>query len=155
MEPLDAAPHILPYRAITFEEEPAVDDDGKPSLAPVVPIVVRGPRRALPLQGLIDSGADCSLFPYAIMATIGINLEDCVETDCMGAVGGGSQHVFADGIEIEIPDLGRRMHVEANFSQLPGSLALLGRLDFFKAFRVTVDERSETFSLQPFEDRSQ
>jgi len=133
---------------MTWDEDSEADEDGKPALAPIVPIIVHGPRRALPLQGLIDSGADSSLFPYAIMSTIGIEKDDCVEGKCVGAVGGGSQLVYEPGIEIEIPDLDRRLTVAANFSQLPGSLALLGRVDFFTYFRVTIDEPSATFSLQ-------
>jgi hypothetical protein len=148
MEPLQSHAHVFPYRAITWDDESDGGEDGKPALAPIVPIIVHGPQRSLRLQGLIDSGADCSLFPHAIMARIGIDKDDCVETDCVGAVGGGLQLVYEPGIEIEIPDLGHRMPVAANFSGLPGSLALLGRLDFFTTFRVTIDESSATFSLQ-------
>lgn len=152
METIDTKLHVLPYRAITWEEI-ADEDDPKPALAPIVPIVVNGPARSLPLQGLIDSGADSSLFPEAIMDTIGISADDCTRITCASSTGEGSQLVYPPGIEIEIPDLGHRMWVVANFSQLPGGLALLGRLDFFRAFRVMIDEPSATFSLQAFAER--
>jgi hypothetical protein len=143
--------HVFTYRAITFSEDDDVDD-ARESLAPVVPIIALGPRRRLPLQGIIDSGADCSLFSHAVMAPLGISEKDCQLEVCETAGGEASHYVLADGIEIELPDLNRSLRVEAAFSRgVERGIALLGRRDFFAAFRVSFDQKSLTFALHPYD----
>ena len=44
-------------------------------LKPIIPVTIIGPKRALNLFTLLDSGADLSLIPYSVGETIGLELD--------------------------------------------------------------------------------
>jgi hypothetical protein len=115
--------------------------------APVVRITLRGPNgHAVPHLALIDSGADGTLLPWFLAADLGIKLEACDPVAGRGVGGPATfkqwpQDISAliDGVTIRVP---------AVFG--PVNQAVLGRSDFFNAFRVTIDERARTFVLDPY-----
>lgn len=102
-----------------------------------------------PAMALIDSGADCSMFPAAWARRIGIDLEsDCEKTSAETAGGPADSYVYEPGISVVIED--KTYGVHATFSKnLP--VGLLGRQDFFVHHRVTFDERAKTFTLEPYD----
>jgi hypothetical protein len=104
------------------------------------------------MYGLIDSGADDALFPLVIAARLGIDLAKCRRETCETAGGTTDQFIWDPGIEIEIPEMNRtRVKAQASFSAgLPSRIILLGRNDFFCAFRVYIDERAKLFRLEPY-----
>lgn len=105
--------------------------------------------RATP--AIIDSGADCTTLPIEWAGKLGIDPEaDCVEVPCITAAGEGTQLAYPDGIEAVI--LGERLPLSATFN--PGlDCVLLGRRDFFDWYRVLFDQRSKSFTLDPYPER--
>jgi hypothetical protein len=102
------------------------------------------------MPGLIDSGADSSMLPLQLADYLGIELSACREDQCLTAAGLTARYVWEEGIEAEVQALRRRIHLDVSFvTGLPA--LLLGRSDFFAAFRVEIDERGQTFYLEPYE----
>lgn len=100
------------------------------------------------IYGLVDSGADCSMFPSQWAAALGIDLQQ----DCLGQTGetaGGEsdQHVYVQGVDAII--MGRKLHLEAVFCE-GLKVALLGRSDFFQEYKVFFDQRSMTFRVESY-----
>lgn len=134
----------FPYRA-TAPGNPA-------ALSPLLPIILHGPSGRIPVYGLVDSGASDTLIPHDLMAYLGIVEANCTVEPCETANGLTDQYIWPAGLEVEIQQLARKVAVKAAFSKgLPAQLVLLGRRDFFAQFRVEVDERAQTFSLDPYD----
>ena len=85
------------------------------------------------------------------MAYLGIEVADCEEQPVETAGGVSTQYRWTNPIQIEIPHMATKMELTPAFAKgLPPRLVLLGRRDFFAHFRVTVDERAQTFTLDPY-----
>ena len=114
---------------------------------PVVDLRLAGPRGALVVKALVDSGASYSVFRAEVLEYLGIPLAR-------------GERVYLEGIGGRI--LGYRHRVLAQvgantfslpviFSQeLTVSFNLLGRENFFRQFRVLFDERSRIVRLQRY-----
>jgi hypothetical protein len=136
----------FPYRAL-------VPGGSRADLKPGIPVVIHGPNGHIPMYGLIDSGADDALLPLGIAAGLGIDLTKCRRKTCATAGGPANVYVWPDNIEIEVQQMGgMRVSAPCRFSDgLPVVLMLLGRNDFFSAFRVSIDERAKSFTLDPYD----
>ena len=89
------------------------------------------------------------MLPSAFAPQLGIDFADCDERVCDTAGGSSRQHVWNPGFEIEIQAMKMRVKITAAFNEeLP--VLLLGRDDFFSRFRVSFDEQSQTFELDPY-----
>jgi hypothetical protein len=114
-----------------------------------VKIRVAEGRKEQEFSALVDSGADSTVFPLSATHTIGL-------TDFSGAsvlrgnTAGGPVEILVFPIEICILGCWHRWHI--GFSAQLGQAPLLGRLDFFRLFRVSIDERDRKFELLPHED---
>jgi len=102
-------------------------------------------------RALVDSGADVSLMPLEWAFDLGLasNLrrERVIET----ASGFGRLAQYDDAVQVEIRGSARIIRVGASFAEgLP--FMLLGRADFFRAFRVLFDERAQTLTLDEYDD---
>lgn len=109
---------------------------------------MHGPGGIITVPGLIDSGADNSTFPIEWTERLGIDKEACEQAPCNTAGGITTQYIWREGVEAEIQALGVKIRLHACFSEVP--IVLLGRNDFFAAFRVTVDQRAQTFTLEQY-----
>jgi hypothetical protein len=89
----------------------------------------------LPTQGIVDSGADSSMFPLEFAEHLGIELASCRREECQTAGGPATQHIWEEGLDVLVQGINRTVHLGASFSETPS--VLLGRSDFFQAFRVT------------------
>lgn len=86
------------------------------------------------------------------MAYLGIDEAACEEEESQTAGGLTTRYCWRPGIDVEVHQMARMVTVRANSSSgLPPRLVLLGRKDFFFQFRVEVDERTQTFSLDPYD----
>ena len=95
----------------------------------------------------MDSGADSSLFPDAMMPLLGIDKADCKEIQGKTASGNCTYWHWDKGkLEAEIE--GKHVNLVAMFSAT--ERALLGRRDFFRVFKVAFDERKQRFRLDPY-----
>lgn len=104
------------------------------------------------MYGLVDSGASDTLIPYDLMSFLGISEANCQIEPCETAGGPTDQYVWPPGIEVNVQQMARKVAVKASFTKgLPPRVVLLGRKDFFGQFRVEIDERAQTFSLDPYD----
>jgi hypothetical protein len=99
-------------------------------------------------SALVDSGADCSMFPIEWAPRLEIDLEsdDCREDECGTAGGPITNYIYKPGISALIE--GHEHKLAATFSEhLP--VVLLGR-DFFMYHKITFDERAKSITLEPY-----
>lgn len=98
---------------------------------------------------LIDSGADVSTFPAAWAASLGIALDAscCEERKAVTAGGPATVWAYAQGLKVVID--GFEHHLKAEFCE-GLDLPLLGRKDFFAKYKITFDQRAESFTLEPY-----
>jgi hypothetical protein len=83
---------------------------------------------------------------------LGIQLDvTCCEKSTAETAGGPAElWIYRQGIKALID--GRKHHLKASFCK-GLKVALLGRRDFFDAYKVTFDEREESFTLEPYGPR--
>jgi hypothetical protein len=98
---------------------------------------------------IIDSGADVSTFPVTWARGLGIKTDlTCCERSCAETAGGPAVvWTYPQGIKAVID--GVELHLKADFCE-GLKVPLLGRRDFFRAHRITFDERTKTFTLEPY-----
>lgn len=98
----------------------------------------------------MDSGADYSVFPSAWASHLGIDLSTCEKQDCETAGGPAKQYYCNNQtVEAEIQSMNERVQLVAAFSDVI-PVGLLGRGDFFAVFKVSFDERTQTFRLEKY-----
>ena len=116
-----------------------------------MPVIVHGPKGHIPVPGLIDSGADESCFPVEYASTLGVELDECDESECRTAGGPTKQYKWDKPLEVQLQTLqNKRIKVGATF--IKGlDITLLGRDDFFAVFKVDFDHRDQKFWLEPYE----
>jgi hypothetical protein len=119
-------------------------------LTPALRVRVIGPSGvSIPLWGVVDSGATRTLLPLSIAGPLGIRKRKCRKESIDTAGGWARQYVWADGLEIEFPDLGgSRIEVDGAFNKNLHALVLLGRKDFFARFRVSIDQPARLLGLE-------
>jgi hypothetical protein len=101
-----------------------------------------------PTPAIVDSGADSTALPFEWAALMGIDIErDCIEKPCGTA--GGEVTGFYCSVGIEAMILGERLILGATFNR-GLDFVLLGRRDFFNAFRVLFDQRAQTFTVERY-----
>lgn len=98
---------------------------------------------------LLDSGADVSTFPAEWAKRLGIKLDlsCCEEKKAKTAGGAVVVWAYPQGLRVHVEGVGHRL--KADFCE-GLDVPLLGRRDFFNAYRVTFDERAKTFTLEPY-----
>ena len=116
---------------------------------PALPIILHGERNHVPVAGIVDSGADYSFIPLAFASTLGIDLAACKREDCNTAGGMSTQYIWQAGLDAEVQALGMNVHLKTAFSETP--FVLLGREDFFEAFKISFDHRGLKFTLESYQ----
>jgi len=81
-----------------------------------------------------------------MMKRFQIKKRDCKEEELETAGGKARQWVWRDGLSARI--MGRYLKVKGVFCDTP--VPLLGRTDFFAAFKVTFDEQSQSFTVEAY-----
>lgn len=124
---------------------------GPGCLKPALDVALVGPSGTqLPRQrALVDSGCDYSTFPKAWAVLLGIDFDiDCAPIQGNTASGkDDSQRCYEPGIHGLV--MGHNVPLSAIFHpQIP--IALLGREDFFKYFKVGFDQRRKRFRVEPY-----
>lgn len=112
---------------------------------PIVPITLSYQGRSLRTEGLLDSGANISLFPAEIADYLGLSLETGSPTYLSG-IGGrilGYQHEVTLAVDATI------FQASIVFSaEFISSLNILGRDNFFEQFRITFNERLKFVEIE-------
>lgn len=97
--------------------------------------------------GLVDSGADNSLFPISVMTNLGIDQSDCDEHQNIGSSGIGIRYCWKRG-KLAADFYGVTVDLCVEFSDTP--FILLGRSDFFARFSVAFDQKNLRFTLEEY-----
>lgn len=106
---------------------------------PVVPLLMLTRTGYVPFDFLIDTGADCSMIPASIAQTeLGVELAQCPQETFLGIEGSGV-HVFRGWITVKIGP--HPLRVRCVFSPREHTPLILGRLDLFRHFSITFDNR--------------
>jgi hypothetical protein len=120
-------------------------------LVPAIPLkLVRSNGNMTPeTLGLVDSGCDSTMLPAELAKVLGIDLQtDCIEQTSNTAGGQTINYSYPPGIDAIVT--GRKVHLEASFN--PGlPVILLGREDFFALYRVSFDQRTSSFTIEPYD----
>lgn len=106
---------------------------------PVIPILLCTQRGYLPFDFLIDTGADCSIIPASIAeAELGVKLSRCPQEIFFGIEGTGVR-VHRGWLSLNIG--GHPLRVRCVFSTHEHCPLILGRMDLFRHFSITFDNR--------------
>lgn len=119
-------------------------------LRPVLPIIVHTAHSHIPFRALVDSGADYSIIPASYATILGVDLDKCRDEPCRTAAGAGTIKIHDTPFEGEVQAMRIRFAMKAAFNE-HASVVLLGREDFFKAFKVAFDHRALAFTLESYD----
>lgn len=133
----------MKFRYLKF---PSTDPKRKWVSRPLIPISIQGPRGKWEGYGLIDSGADRSLFHFEIGKMIGLDVFDGEIEDFAG-IGGTRISAFLHLIKIQIIGFSEQIEIKAGFVDSPGVGAILGQDGFFDAFRIKFERDREIIEI--------
>ena len=102
---------------------------------PYIPIRLIGPNGFWEGYGLIDSGADRSLFNLEIVEKIGLDLTDS-KFENFGGIEGGNLKAKLAKIKLEVSGISEGIEIMAGFVNSKGVAAILGQDGFFDNFRI-------------------
>ncbi|MCX7785566.1 MAG: retroviral-like aspartic protease family protein [candidate division WOR-3 bacterium] len=102
---------------------------------PYATVLIKGKNDEwLPIEMIVDSGADYTLLPKRYAEILGIDLIDCVPKTTLGV--GGSETVYLyKSLTIRLGKWQKKIPV--GFLERDDIPALLGRLEFIEALEVT------------------
>jgi hypothetical protein len=116
---------------------------------PCVSVVLIGIGSRVPVLGVVDSGADNTFIPVSLAQHLGIDLGKCRTEVCNTAGGPATQYIWDPGLDAQIQGINVTLHLKTAFSDTP--MTLLGREDFFNAFKISFDQRVPRFTLETYE----
>lgn len=99
------------------------------------------------VNGLIDSGADFSLFPLSDAIRFGINLKQLKKVN-VEAADGDFFHVHKTEVKAKLG--GKEFILPIAFSDKPNLTVVIGREGFFETFKIEFDERAEVVTLKSY-----
>lgn len=141
---------------LSYPYKPYAGDGGSPSLE-VTLLGTNG--REHSTLALIDTGAEWSVLPTSLAVELGAELgsEFCRPTQTQHAGGMSAVHWWSgSGDGAERDELGVRFgDFEVPLAPVlePGiSVVVLGRTDFLASFLLAVDQRTQEFWLEPYEE---
>lgn len=126
---------------------------------PILRLAIDGPNGARDIAGVLDSGADRTLLPMSVAASLGIPAEDLMPTDGGSGGAGGLWFPtwaltyplcarvvapFDRGDELWGPDLA----LMPEFAKHDDTVALFGREDVFCTYAVTFDQPASAFYIE-------
>jgi hypothetical protein len=113
---------------------------------PAVPLGLSLPSgETFTTRALLDSGAESSSFPFEYASLLGIDLAECISAEMMTV--GGSVYAYLSKRDLVATIFGIAVPLKPIFASTP--VVVLGRLDFFTRFVVTIDALNKRFSLEP------
>lgn len=90
----------------------------------------------LPIEFILDSGADCTIAPHALAQLTGNHLSSIPDAHMTG-VAGISMPCFKGNLSLRIG--GEKLDVRCLFTESDSTPFLLGRIDFFSSFEILFD----------------
>lgn len=143
--------------ASTFPYTPYAGDNRSPTLQ-ITLLGTNGVEHKTP--ALIDTGAEWSMLSVAVAVQLGADIADpdrCFLTSSQHAGGvdeawwwsGSAQPHARPCLQARVAGLDVSL---APLLKQDLSIVALGRRDFLAAFRFSIDERAETFTLEPYNE---
>jgi hypothetical protein len=130
-------------------------DGGSPSVE-VELLGING--AVIPHLALLDTGAEWSKMPLELGRRMGVDLDRCHLTQSQTGGGIASGEYFwndsPEGCEREEPVvrlMGREVPIAPILSEHI-DVVVLGRNDFLASFKLCVDQRAHSFTLEPYDE---
>jgi predicted aspartyl protease len=134
-----------------YFKTPRADPRKKWVARPIIPVVLSGPKKNIPIYALIDSGADKCLFNAEVGTEIGIDLERG-EKEYFSGIEAGRVVTYLHKIHLQISGIDKMIEVEAGFTAAQGVVAILGQEGFFDNFRIKFEKDHNTIEITPVKD---
>ncbi len=117
---------------------------------PMIPLTITGPTGSWVCDGLLDSGADDTVFPEQIAALLGIDLTGAPAGSASGVGMVASQIRYAE-VSLRVTDGGDvyEWAARVGFTSAPIKRALLGFAGFLQYFTATFDGENDVVELAP------
>ncbi len=123
---------------------------GKGEPVPLLKFWVRVNNLEMPFVAMVDSGADRSTVPYRLAGTLKLKFDANVTKTGLSAGGPYTYYPTTNSIFVRT-EVGmfrmERPHLNPNLK-----LFLFGRCDFFASFRVTLDQKALTMTIERYAD---
>lgn len=135
----------LIYRYKLIKRPEVVGD----SRSPMIPLILKGNKRAMNFMGLLDSGADYSVMPKDLAEFLGVDLSAKPEH-----VRGLSEETTAipAKINIVVQKGHEKYKLLVEFRVIKNAdediPLIIGRKDFFENFKITFNESEEKITLK-------
>ncbi len=98
----------------------------------------------IPIEAVVDTGADYTLLPRRYASLLGIDMAtDCIPETTLGVGGSETIHLYKKGIKIKLKDWEGK--VPLGFLERDDVPALLGRLKCLETFELTLKNRATIF----------
>ena len=97
--------------------------------------------------GLVDSGADMSLFNIRYAHALGIVLDDLPTKDFIGISDTRVPTYFTE-VPIKVKHFNDILYLPVAFADSPSVDILLGQEEFFDAYRIRFEKDHDVFELQ-------
>ena len=127
---------------------PSLDPKLKWIVRPYIPIRVIGSNGFWEGYGLIDSGADRSLFNIQIAEKIGLDSTGG-SFENFGGIEGGELKAYLHEVKIKIIGMDKEINIKVGFINSTGVAAILGQDGFFDAFRIKFEKDHGIVEITP------
>lgn len=98
----------------------------------------------IPIEAVVDTGADYTLLPRRYAFLLGIDLTtDCIPETTLGVGGSETIHLYRKGVRVRLKDWEGK--VPLGFLERDDVPALLGRLKCLEIFEITFKNRATIF----------
>lgn len=112
---------------------------------PVAKVMVWSkPYQWIPVNMMVDTGADYTILPIWLTKKIGVNItQDCIKTSTEGVGGKATIFLLGGGLKVKLDKFEQRVPVGfIDSAKIP---PLLGRLKFLERMKVTFHRRITYF----------
>ncbi|MGE5444512.1 MAG: retropepsin-like aspartic protease [Ignavibacteriales bacterium] len=132
-----------------YLKQPSLLDPQKPWISrPFIPVRLVYKDKYIDVYGLVDSGADASLFHSSVAKELGIDLESGKRKQFFGITEQGID-VYFHKIRLQIRGFSDSIELEVGFTNSKGVGAILGQAGFFENYHIKFERDKEQVEITP------